>query len=77
LNIAMAADGLKNIYKSLKSIRDLKRTESLLQELAEKGIKHNPEDIISIGKNTAGDIVFLETGNRKIRSNAHFRATHR
>lgn len=65
LNIAMAADGLKNIYKSIKSIKDLKRTESLLQELAEKGIKHNPEDIVSIGKNTAGDVVFLEKGNSK------------
>jgi hypothetical protein len=63
LNVAMAADGLKNIYKGIKSIRDLKKAQSLIEELGENGIKHNPEDILSIGKNATGDIIFLEKGD--------------
>jgi RHS repeat-associated protein len=35
---------------------------NLLKELAEKGVKHTPENIVGIAKNAAGKIVFLETG---------------
>ncbi len=36
---------------------------TLIEELAEKGIKHNPEDIVEIDKTPSGKIIFLETGN--------------
>jgi hypothetical protein len=37
----------------------------LLDELTRQGIKHNPDDIVEIGKNEAGEIVFLENGNSR------------
>jgi uncharacterized protein YukE len=39
--------------------------QELLDELERKGIKHNPDDIVEIGKNENGDIIFLENGNSK------------
>jgi hypothetical protein len=39
--------------------------QELLDELKAKGVKHNPGDIVEIGKNRAGDIVFLENGNSR------------
>ncbi|MCW2641340.1 MAG: hypothetical protein JWP76_3646 [Dactylosporangium sp.] len=39
--------------------------QELLDELARQGIKHNPDDIVEIGKNEAGKIVFLENGNSR------------
>jgi len=38
---------------------------SLLAELAEQGIKYSTSDILKIGKNAAGKIIFLEKGNTK------------
>ena len=38
---------------------------TLIEELAEEGIKHNPEDIVEIDKTPGGKIIFLETGNSK------------
>ena len=40
------------------------RTE-LIGELADAGIKHNPEDIVEIDKTPGGKIIFLETGNSR------------
>ena len=39
--------------------------QSLIGELAQKGVKHTPENIIAIGKDASGKIVFLEKGNPK------------
>jgi len=39
--------------------------QELLDELAEQGIKHNPDDIVHIGRDASGKIVFLERGNPK------------
>ncbi|TAE58063.1 MAG: hypothetical protein EAZ76_16725 [Nostocales cyanobacterium] len=36
---------------------------ALLAELAQLGIKHNPEKIVKIAKKADGKIVFLEEGN--------------
>lgn len=36
--------------------------ESLLAELASAGIKHNPAQIIKIGRTSSGRIIFLEAG---------------
>ena len=36
---------------------------SLISELVEAGIKHSADDIIHIGKNPSGKIIFLEKGN--------------
>jgi hypothetical protein len=37
----------------------------LIDGLAEQGIKHNPENIVGIGKTSTGKTVFLETGNSR------------
>lgn len=37
----------------------------LLTELANKGIAHTPADILNIGRNSVGKIIFLEKGNAK------------
>ena len=37
----------------------------MISELAEAGIKHNPDDIVRIGRNADSKIAFLETGNSK------------
>jgi hypothetical protein len=39
--------------------------EELLDELKMKGIKHNPDAIVQIGRDASGRIVFLEKGNAK------------
>jgi hypothetical protein len=39
--------------------------QELLDELAEQGIKHNPDDIVHIGRDASGMIIFLERGNAK------------
>lgn len=36
-----------------------------LDELTRKGIKHNPADIVEIGENDAGNVIFLENGNSR------------
>ncbi|TRY09678.1 hypothetical protein FN961_25620 [Shewanella hanedai] len=36
---------------------------SLTTQLSQQGIKHNPANIVQIGKNADGKIMFLETGN--------------
>lgn len=35
----------------------------LLEELAANGVKHNPDEVIVIGRNGDGKIIFLERGN--------------
>ncbi|WP_247686283.1 WXG100 family type VII secretion target [Micromonospora sp. C31] len=37
--------------------------QELLAELSQQGVKHNPEEIVAIGRDPNGRIVFLETGN--------------
>ena len=37
-------------------------TQSLIDELAKNGVKYTPEDIVAIGKNPSGEVVFLENG---------------
>jgi hypothetical protein len=37
----------------------------LLEELAQNGVKHTPENVIAIGKAADGRVVFLESGNSK------------
>jgi hypothetical protein len=37
--------------------------QDLLDELKRQGIKHNPDDIVEIGRSKDGQIVFLEKGN--------------
>jgi filamentous hemagglutinin len=39
--------------------------ETLLQELAENGVKHNADDIMQIARGPDGKIVFLEKGNSR------------
>jgi hypothetical protein len=39
--------------------------QDLLDELQRQGIKHNPDDIVEIGRTEAGQIVFLEKGNSR------------
>ena len=39
--------------------------EGLLAELAHKGVKHTPEDVLKIGRTVGGQIVFLETGDSR------------
>jgi hypothetical protein len=39
--------------------------QDLLDELKRQGIKHNPDDIVEIGRTEAGQIVFLEKGNSR------------
>jgi hypothetical protein len=39
--------------------------QDLLDELARTGVKHNPDDIVEIGRNEAGQVVFLERGNSR------------
>ena len=39
--------------------------QDLLDELERNGVKHNPDDIVEIGRNKAGQIVFLEKGNSR------------
>jgi uncharacterized protein YukE len=34
-------------------------------ELQQNGVKHNPSDIVHIGRNEAGQVVFLENGNSR------------
>ena len=36
---------------------------SLTAQLTQQGVKHNPANIVQIGKNADGKIMFLETGN--------------
>ena len=42
-----------------------KTSDPLIAELAAKGIKHNPQEIVAIGQKSDGTIVFLEKGNTK------------
>ncbi|MFB9236575.1 WXG100 family type VII secretion target [Plantactinospora siamensis] len=37
--------------------------DQLLDELRRQGVKHNPEDMVHIGRDAEGRIVFLENGN--------------
>ncbi|ROT34231.1 WXG100 family type VII secretion target [Micromonospora sp. HM5-17] len=39
--------------------------QELLEELSRQGIKHNPDDIVLIGKDGTGKIIFLENGNSR------------
>jgi uncharacterized protein YukE len=39
--------------------------QHLLDELKAAGIKHNPDDILHIGRDRLGKIIFLETGNAR------------
>lgn len=39
-----------------------RRGGNLLADLAERGVKHTPENVIAIGRNIRGDVIFLETG---------------
>jgi RHS repeat-associated protein len=38
---------------------------ALIKELGNNGIKHTANDIVAIGKNSAGKIIFMESGNAK------------
>ncbi|WP_330437878.1 WXG100 family type VII secretion target [Micromonospora sp. NBC_00821] len=49
--------------------------QELLDELSQAGIKHNPEQIVAIGRNRDGKIVFLETGNDRA-GLAHITSRH-
>ncbi|MET8257810.1 WXG100 family type VII secretion target [Micromonospora sp. NPDC005205] len=49
--------------------------EALLDELRRAGVKHNPEQIVAIGRNRDGKIVFLETGNERA-GLAHITSRH-
>jgi hypothetical protein len=37
--------------------------DELIDELASNGVKHTPEDIVAIGRDPSGRVVFLETGS--------------
>lgn len=39
--------------------------EKMIAELSENGIKHTPEDIVSIGRKPDGKVVFIENGNSR------------
>ncbi|MEV4345012.1 WXG100 family type VII secretion target [Actinoplanes sp. NPDC049596] len=52
--------GKDPVHKSGGPSRD-----ELLEELADAGVKHDPEKVILIGKDLDGKIVFLESGNAK------------
>jgi uncharacterized protein YukE len=39
--------------------------DELLEELASNGVKHDPDKVLLIGKNSDGKIIFLEDGNAK------------
>jgi hypothetical protein len=39
--------------------------DSLLEELAQQGVKHTPEQVVAIARDAAGRIVFLEEGNTR------------
>ena len=39
--------------------------EALLEDLARLGVKHTPDNIVAIGRNAAGSIVFLKEGNSR------------
>lgn len=41
------------------------RRQRLLDELRDNGVRHNPQDIVAIGRNGAGDVIFLENGNSR------------
>ncbi|WP_327040932.1 WXG100 family type VII secretion target [Micromonospora ureilytica] len=49
--------------------------QELLDELIQAGVKHNPEQIVAIGRNREGKIVFLETGNERA-GLAHITSRH-
>jgi hypothetical protein len=48
-----------------KSPPKTSQRDELLDELKKKGIKHNPEDVIQIGKDASGKVIFLEKGNAR------------
>ena len=39
--------------------------EALLEDLGRLGVRHTPDNIVAIGRNAAGSIVFLEKGNSR------------
>ncbi|MER7165333.1 WXG100 family type VII secretion target [Micromonospora sp. NPDC000207] len=39
--------------------------DKLLEELSQGGIRHNPDEIVAIGRDSTGKVVFLETGNER------------
>lgn len=41
------------------------RNEQLMKELAESGVKYNPDDVIMLAKTKDGKLLWLETGNEK------------
>lgn len=49
--------------------------QDLLAELRHNGVKHNPEDIVAIGRDSTGKIIFLETGNARA-GLAHITSRH-
>ncbi|HEX5204386.1 WXG100 family type VII secretion target [Paractinoplanes rhizophilus] len=42
-----------------------RRRQALIDELERAGIKHNPDDILEIGRDASGRILFLEKGNSR------------
>ncbi|MFO0843757.1 MAG: hypothetical protein U0797_15410 [Gemmataceae bacterium] len=37
----------------------------MLEELAQQGVKHTPEQVVAIARDAAGKVVFLEEGNAR------------
>jgi len=59
---AKAADDVADVSKGLKGIKKSGKYSGLLDELANSGVKYNPEDIVAIAKTADGKLVWLENG---------------
>lgn len=66
---ASAADGVASevgkkapVGDGAKPALNVSTREDLLGELATEGVKHSPDDVVAIARDTSGKIVFLEKG---------------
>ena len=56
-----SAGGAVGASKGISSLKP----QNLLDELAESGVKYNPEDVIAVTKTVDGKLVWLEKGNEQ------------
>jgi hypothetical protein len=57
---ARAAPTIHQITRSMTSAEFVATKPGLVDELAAKGVKHNPGDIVRIARDPSGRVVFLE-----------------
>jgi len=56
---------IEEVMEQVSKYQGGSKTTNLLDELANSGVKYNPDDVVTVVKNSDGNLMWLENGNSK------------